>query len=1310
MSIINLGSQNCTFDYRGKIKGADFNRLLRAIIKPGIYEGLTLSIGGANLITFAAGKVFFDAIFNTDNKYTTNVEFQSSFNQTINQTTGGENEVVWFTYDYSELEENWVDIHHDSVTNFIAAAPVNAVVVGDIVYTAGVATSIDYTRRTYGLIDLNNASSLKDSQRFSNITTGTKRFHFDASNVTAGQDRLVKVPDEDIAIGASPDWVANKFYYKDSTRVYLGVPYRALMDHTATASFIADLGALKWEMLGGGGGGTGDVSKLMLGFDSSFYKHATQTIITTDGGALINDASSTATNATDYYNFGSILANLRSENLISTQFEFAPKLIDRVSLVSQWNDIYESVTPLTKISRDGGISWVEAPTLNSDVVLAEEQSYHVEYGSANQNSERNLDDGTARLYIGQRFTTTAKFYCQFVELYLKQDSTPEGRVKVQIRTNGGSNLPSTVILAESDWYKVSEIPSTFSFIRFDLKQPLVFDSATDYHIVITLEDVRNYDFVTTTSELVWGVDTTPAYLSGSSKSIDGTTFSSDGDDYIFRVGGKKVLGDPSTDITIGEGVFSSDHDATRGLELISYDETHASAEIKLGETGVNERYAQKFKFGKDFYVNKITPYLKLTGTPGGLIELDIYSDVGGVPGLLLYTPVNKIKANSISATSEYRTFTFDSPVKLNANTNYWFVLRGVNGDIGNYTYTAINYVGIQTDATSVYSQGGVSAYNGTTWGAESTASAVVFKVYGACTDEKILTLYDSSNDVSEAVDFTGDGAGAFRRLAQSIRVGQNSVMDGAELFLDRLGTPGGSVYLEVHANSAGVPSGTALITSDSILVADIPTGGAVLVRFNFQERLKLLKNTTYWIVARTTSTYTYTTGVDELRWHRDTTEPRYITSEGSAVYDAVPVWTADATKDFVFTLFGHQAELLIDVISRRATAQLSGFSAWYGFEASDYTHDQKVAVVQITDTMRSTGLIPYGGLLTRPGDVEAIVGNHILIPEAGDFIANENSAQFNPSDLPVGIDSVIFRKTSNHISFLDPYLKIQDRLEGLPEPRLVIDDTETIRFDSTGGASSWKVRLPDGTIVTAPHGAKWSFNTAKNYLGGVGLDSGSEAASTEYYIYIVKAGVRTANIVVSTTKPINGGPSGYRYWKCVGAFYNNATSNITSIMTGGNGNIVTSDWVEFPMTIGAVTTAPTKATTPDIDKAYWRRVGDSMEIAYTYYAASATGAFAGTGVYTFNILSGYTINTSKISESTNTNVATGVCGSSGVYSDAGNAVGHTKVHNDLSIVIRAYSTGGLQIIGSVSFPITGAGINYSFSTVIPITGWSSTEF
>lgn len=147
------------------------------------------------------------------------------------------------------------------------------------------------------------------------------------------------------------------------------------------------------------------------------------------------------------------------------------------------------------------------------------------------------------------------------------------------------------------------------------------------------------------------------------------------------------------------------------------------------------------------------------------------------------------------------------------------------------------------------------------------------------------------------------------------------------------------------------------------------------------------------------------------------------------------------------------------------------------------------------------------------------------------------------------------------------------------------------------------------------------------------------------------------------------------------------------------------DWVTFSMVITAPTINPTKIASPDFDKAMWRRVGDSMEIYWDYYAVAANAGNGGSGTYAFKIPAGYTIDTSKVTTNVN---QTNHMGSGSLFAGSNNGaciVSYTDTTHLGVACIDGANT--LNYVGSAYGGIDSAQIGYSFHAKIPIVGWSS---
>lgn len=151
-----------------------------------------------------------------------------------------------------------------------------------------------------------------------------------------------------------------------------------------------------------------------------------------------------------------------------------------------------------------------------------------------------------------------------------------------------------------------------------------------------------------------------------------------------------------------------------------------------------------------------------------------------------------------------------------------------------------------------------------------------------------------------------------------------------------------------------------------------------------------------------------------------------------------------------------------------------------------------------------------------------------------------------------------------------------------------------------------------------------------------------------------------------------------------------------------------SDWYgPFPMTVSATVTAPTKGTVTK-DKLYWRRVGNCMEITWSYGQSSAgTG---GSGTYLFKIPNNLTIDFNQISDVST--IEQGVVGSASVFDSggAGSLWGNVQVNSaypQYLSVAMGNSNFGYQSWSSGFVSFLDTTLNASFSAIVPIVGWSS---
>lgn len=128
---------------------------------------------------------------------------------------------------------------------------------------------------------------------------------------------------------------------------------------------------------------------------------------------------------------------------------------------------------------------------------------------------------------------------------------------------------------------------------------------------------------------------------------------------------------------------------------------------------------------------------------------------------------------------------------------------------------------------------------------------------------------------------------------------------------------------------------------------------------------------------------------------------------------------------------------------------------------------------------------------------------------------------------------------------VDPIIEVNGDPSGFvfPEniPILEYNSASVVNIKAVAGASTTLNALLN-------NGARYVYNgtlTVNLTVSGLGgIDIGSEASSTWYYIYLVPSGVNgQLGAVASITTP-TAGPTGYSVWRYIGAIRNDSSSNI----------------------------------------------------------------------------------------------------------------------------------------------------------------------
>lgn len=289
-----------------------------------------------------------------------------------------------------------------------------------------------------------------------------------------------------------------------------------------------------------------------------------------------------------------------------------------------------------------------------------------------------------------------------------------------------------------------------------------------------------------------------------------------------------------------------------------------------------------------------------------------------------------------------------------------------------------------------------------------------------------------------------------------------------------------------------------------------------------------------------------------------------------------------------------------------------------------------------------------------------------LTTTTGDIIYA--SSANTPARLGIGSDGTILKVASGIPSWASPGTKV---VQSKTTTYTALATDDVILADTSGGA--WQLDLPAGST-----GKVFRITKTTSDFSLLTVD----ANSTEQ--------IRENGTSANTTTLATAGESIELTWN--GTLWEVTDRRIPSV------------WTSYSMTIGGSTLAPTKATTTTYDAAYWRRVGDSIEINYHYAHTNNAGAAAGTGSYFINLPSGVSVDTGKFSSSTggvvtfgdstvNTSAVTLAVGS---VTHAGSSVFYMLVGNN---------TTGPGLVGSTFAPITAAAVDYAVNFRVPVSGW-----
>jgi hypothetical protein len=165
---------------------------------------------------------------------------------------------------------------------------------------------------------------------------------------------------------------------------------------------------------------------------------------------------------------------------------------------------------------------------------------------------------------------------------------------------------------------------------------------------------------------------------------------------------------------------------------------------------------------------------------------------------------------------------------------------------------------------------------------------------------------------------------------------------------------------------------------------------------------------------------------------------------------------------------------------------------------------------------------------------------------------------------------------------------------------------------------------------------------------------------------------------------------------------NNTSMRIDALVVGPSsimtGTAITDQSRSYVPTITGVTANPTVGTTTT-NIAYYRQVGDKIELNYNIIQTGAGSA--GTGTYLISLPSGLSIDTSKLPANSP------VIGSATIFNATNRAVFGVQVYDSTRLFLSGIYQAGEGEWGSTFYPISNATLNVRVVASVPVVGWSS---
>lgn len=282
---------------------------------------------------------------------------------------------------------------------------------------------------------------------------------------------------------------------------------------------------------------------------------------------------------------------------------------------------------------------------------------------------------------------------------------------------------------------------------------------------------------------------------------------------------------------------------------------------------------------------------------------------------------------------------------------------------------------------------------------------------------------------------------------------------------------------------------------------------------------------------------------------------------------------------------------------------------------------------------------------------------------------------------------------------------------------------DTVNFPADDTIQSYRVTAAQVKSYILPDFglAKSKLAESATYLGVTSIDDDDSPYTVLAADDVIVCDTSSGAITITPPSAASFPGREIKFIKKTSNFTAVTITGVTGLHTAGESVTLASDgsswieidrripsvWTPYSLSITGTSSNPTKATSPDVDAAFWKRDGDSIKVRYSYSDADGTGAANGSGQYQFNVPSGLTIDPDKMANASQ--ASTDIVGECSVR--VGGSSYHGMARYDgtaVRISIEDISTNSNAVaeVGSAFANITGSGKRYTILFTVPILGWN----